>query len=352
MTRPKSENERIYELEQARVEDESRRVRAAEKIVMGHPSKIEAKRRSLRDLENTISHSNADGNIRANRRVKKSDLESEISHLEQQLENAKEAREKSRAALQEARDRVSKASAAFTIERDGLMLDDAAARRETDQSRLELAREGHALAERKFAQAEKAKVEAAQSDLEKARRKGATELELERYRGKVTAANLQFEWQQRQELAAFEAEQRTAAITATNQGNLDLARLQGDIARASSELSHGQALEIIKANELADIGRSVAGGEIHRENVTHEVNEDIRKAREMMQMAVQKSSSDTMNAAKLLVIKHLLRKDEMSHAQKIAGQAKADDLDSVAADMAEIARWKAEPKNPETDFEN
>ena len=70
----------------------------------------------------------------------------------------------------------------------------------------------------------------------------------------------------------------------------------------------------------------------------------------MMQLAIQKGTADTVNKAKLAFIMSILRKDEMTHAHQIARQAKAEELDSVAADMAEIARWNATPKKPETDL--
>ena len=137
----------------------------------------------------------------------------------------------------------------------------------------------------------------------------------------------------------------------TNQGNLELAQLQGALAERSATLSHEQALKVIDANTVADIRRAVAHGEVHRQNVTHEVNEDIRKAWEMLAMNTQKGIADTLNAAKLLVLKHHLEKDRMTHALKIAQDAKAEELDSVAADMAEIARWNASHKPAQTDFE-
>lgn len=352
MVSPKTDAERRYGAAQSRLDAAEKAARAAEKITAGHPSKIEAKRRRLRDLDNTISHANTDQNSRANRDQKRADIERDIATLERDLREAESALSSARAEIQSARDESSQAGASFTIERDRQLLDDAAAKRETDEERLKLAKQGQELAERKFAQAEKDKLEAAKSQLALAEQQGASTMEIERYRAKAHAANLQFEYQQKREIAEWEAEQRASAVALTNQGNIDLARIQGDLAERASRLSHGQALEVIKANTVADIERAVAHGEVHRKNVTHEVNEDIRKAWEMLAISTQKGISDTLNAAKLLVLKHYLEKDRMTHALKIGQEAKAEELDSVAADMAEIARWNARPKTLQTDFED
>ena len=352
MVRPKTDSERRYEDAQERLAEAENAARAAEHITAGHPTKIEAKRRRLRDLENTIFHADDDQNSRSNRSEKKADLERDIAALESELAEAQTALSTARAAMQSARVDASQAGAAFTYERDRILLDDAAAKRQSDEARLELAKQGHELAERKFAQAEREKLEAAQAQLALAEQQGASALEIERYRAKATAANLQFEWQQRREQAAYEAESRAQEIALTNQGNLELAQLQGELAERAASMSHEQALEVIEANTVADIKRAVAHGEVHRQNVTHEVNEDIRKAWELLAINTQKGISDTLNAAKLLVLKHYLEKDRMSHALKIGRAAKAEELDSVAADMAEIARWNARHQKPTSDFEN
>ena len=342
MVRPKTDSERSYEAAQARQAEAEKAARAAEKIVAGHPAKIEAKRRRLRDLNNTMLHADGEQNIRTNRGEKKSDIERDIAILENELSQAQTALSSARAEIQSATQEASQAGAAFTIERDRMMLDDAAVKRELDQERLELDKS-------KFALAEREKLEAAKTQLAIAEKQGASALELERYKANVTAANLKFEWQQKYEIEEFKAEQRAHEVALTNQGNLELAQLQGELAERAANLSHEQALEVIDANTVADIRRAVAHGEVHRQNVTHEVNEDVRKAWEMLAINTQKGISDTLNAAKLLVLKHHLEKDRMTHALTIAQEAKAEELDGVAADMAEIARWNANHKPAQTD---
>jgi len=345
MVRPKTENERAYEAAETKRADAEKAVAAAERITAGHPSKIEAKRRALENLDNTMFHAESEQNSRANRHSKKANLQTDISKLENELSEAQSALTTARDALQTARTDATDASNRFDHERNAMMLDD-------QHRKHEQAERSHDLAERKFALAEKDKLDAAQAQLTKAEAEGKTTLEIERYRAKVTAANLQFEWQQRREMDADAANQRRGEIALANQGQTDLARLQGEIAKSASHLNHEQALAIINANTSADIERATANGQIHRQNVTHEVNEDIRKARELMMMAVQKAGSDTVNAAKLLVIKHLLEKDRMSHAQTIARSARTEGLDELAADMREIAAWNNRSENPQTDLEN
>lgn len=342
MVRAKTDSERCYEAAQAELVAAEKTASAAERITASHPAKIEAKRRQLADLNNTIHHADSNQNSRANRGEKKLRFESDKAQLEQELNEARTTLTDARNAARTARTRASQAAARFTIERDRAIMD-------SEAQKAELAVQSHDLAERKFAQAEKDKMETAKTQLAKAEADGQTTLEVERYRAKATAATLQFEWQQRRELEEYNAQNRASEIAVSNGHEIELATLQGKIVRESSILSHGQALEIIKANEMSDIGRIVANGKEHRLNVTHETNEDIRKAVEMMILATQKGTSDTLNAAKLLILKHYLRKDEMSHALKIGQEARADELDSVAADMAEISRWRADREKP--DFE-
>ncbi len=344
MVRAKTDSERRYEAAQADLAAAEKAVSAAERITANHPAKIEAKRRQLADLSNTMHHADSDQNSRANRGEKKARYESDKAQLERELSEAQATLADARGAAQTARSRASQAAASFTVERDRAVMD-------AEAQKTELAIQSHDLAERKFAQAEKDKMEAAKTQLAKAEADGKTTLEVERYRAKATAATLQFEWQQRRELEEYTAKNRASEIALSNSHEIKLAQLQGTIAREHSELSHGQALEIIKANEISDIGRIVANGKEHRLNVTHETNEDIRKAVELMALATQKGITDTLNAAKLLVLKHYLRKDEMSHALKIGQEARADELDSVAADMAEIARWRASRAKPKSDFD-
>ena len=343
MVRPKTDSERRYEAAQARLTEAEKTARSAEKIVAGHPYKIEAKRRRLRDLNNTLFHADGEQNSRANRSEKKSDIERDMALLEDELSQAQTALSSARAEIQSATQEASQAGAAFTIDRDRMLLDDATAKRELDQERLELDKGKLALAERE-------KLEAAKTQLAIKEKEGASALELERYKANVTAASLKFEWQQKQELEAYRNEHRAREVALTNQGSLELAQLQGELAERAATLSHEQALEVIDANTVADIRRAVAHGEIHRQNITHEVNEDIRKAWEMLAINTQKGISDTLNAAKLLVLKHHLEKDRMTHALTIAQEAKTDELDEVAADMAEIARWNASIKPAQTDF--
>ncbi|MEO9697236.1 MAG: hypothetical protein ABJO09_00070 [Hyphomicrobiales bacterium] len=344
MVRSKTDSERRYEAAQVELAAAEKAVSAAERITASHPSKIETKRRQLADLNNTMHYAESDQNSRANRAEKKARLESDKAQLERELNEAQTTLAEARDAAQTARNHASQSAASFTVERDRAVMD-------AEAQKAELAMQSHDLAERKFAQAEKDKMEAAKTQLAKAEADGKTTLEVERYRAKATAATLQFEWQQRRELEEYTAQNRANEIAVSNGHEIELAQIHGTIAREQSELSHGQALEIIKANEISDIGRIIANGKEHRLNVTHETNEDIRKAMEIMALTTQKSITDTLNAAKLLVLKHYLRKDEMSHALEIGQDARAEELDSVAADMAEIARWQANREKSKPDFE-
>lgn len=283
MAKAKTDNERRYEAAKSRLTDAQKAVSAAERITTGHPSKIETKRRALANLENTIYHADSEQNSRANRHSKTSALKGDIAKLEGELSEANTALQSARGEAQAAREAKSQAAAAFSVEADRARLD-------AETQRTELAVQSHELAERKFAQSEKAAADAAQAALDKAKMDGQTAREIAQYEAKAKAANLQFEYQQRREMQEFEAANRQHEIATTNQGNLDLARLQGEIAERASVLSHGQALEIIKANEIADVGRIMANGQEHRLNVTHETDEDIRKAVAMMELATDRKS--------------------------------------------------------------
>lgn len=335
--KPKTDAERRYDAAKAALAAAEKAASAAERITASHPAKLETLNRRIRDLKNTTFHGTDEQNSRSNRDAKLSDLEGDKAKLEAELTEARSALRSARGAAQTARQEESQAAAAFTMQADRARLD-------AETKRTELAVQSHELAERKFAQSEKAAADAAQATLEKARQDGETAERISNYEWKAKAAQLQFEFQQRREMQAIDAENRASEIAATNQGNLDLAQLQGQIAERASQLNHGQALEIIKANEISDIGRIVATAEQHRLNVTHETNEDIRKAVEFLQHATQKGASDTMNAMKLLVLKSYLKRQEMREAQKIAREARAEDLDSLAADMDEIARWNEQKR--------
>lgn len=349
-SRPKTDAERRYEAAKAQLAAAEKAVAAAERITSGHPAKITTKRRALDNLRNTIHHADADSNEKANRAQKEANLRSDIAALESELSAAETTLTNARNAVQTARAESTDATNDFQVEQGQFWLDNAVAKRETDEARLGIAKQGQELNERKFAQAEQSRLDAANERVALAEKQGASAQEIERYRAQATAANLRFEWQQRKEMEAAAAERSASEIASSNAGQLDLARLQAEATERLSKLTHGQALEIIKANEIADNSRATVNGEIHRENVTHETNEDIRKAQELLSMAIQRASVDTVNAANLAVINHLLRKDEMTHAHKIAQQSRAEELDSVAADMAEIARWNANPKKLETDL--
>lgn len=344
MVRAKTESELAYEAAEIRRTDAEKTVAAAERITAGHPVKIEAKKRALRNLENTMQYSDWEQDNRASRPEKKADLECDLANLENELEEAQSALTTGRTALRAARIEATDASNRFSHERNASLLD-------AQHQKQELAERSFDLSERKFAQAEKDKLDAAQANLAKAEADGKTTLEIERYRAQAVAANLKFEWQQKREIETEIAGRRSHEIATANAGQLDLAKLQGEIAEIAANLSHDQALAIIDANKDADIERATVHGKIHRENVTHEVNEDIRKAHELLMMAIEKAGHDTLNEAKLLVIKHLLEKDRMSHAQTIAQSARTDSLEELAADMREVAAWNNRLKNPETNFE-
>jgi len=334
MAKAKTDSERQFEAAKSRLEEAQKAVSAAERITTGHPSKIETKRRALANLENTMHHADVDQNSRANRSSKVSALRGDLAKLEHELNEANSALTSARSEEQTARQDESQSAAAFSVEADRARLD-------AETQRTELAVRSNELAERKFAQSEKAAADAAQTTLEKAKLDGQSAKEVARYEAQAKAANLKFEYQQRREMQQFEAANRQHEIATTSQGNLDLARLQGELAERASILNHGQALEIIKANEIADVGRIMANGKEHRLNVTHETNEDIRKAVALMELATQKGVTDTLNAMKLLIVKSYLRRAEMTHGLEIAKEARAEELDSVAADMAEVAKWNA-----------
>jgi len=338
MATAKTDSERQFEAAKLRLENAQKAVSAAERITTGHPSKIETKRRALANLENTIHHADSDQNSRANRSTKARDLKGDLAKLEQEMSEANSALSSARSEEQTAREDESQSAAAFSVEADRARLD-------AETQRTELAVRSNELAERKFAQSEKSAADTAQATLDKARLDGQTAKEISSYEVKAKAATIKFEYQQRREMQEFDAANRQHEIATTNQGNLDLARLQGELAERGSILNHGQALEIIKANEIADVGRIMANGKEHRLNVTHETNEDIRKAVALMELATQKGVTDTLNAMKLLIVKSYLRRAEMTHGLEIAKEARAEELDSVAADMAEIAKWNARQRH-------
>lgn len=327
MVKPKTDNERRYDAAKDTREEAEKAAQAAERVTTGHPPKIESKRRQLRNLKNTISSANDEQNSRSNRHSKKIDLEFDLDILENELRAAKQTLSNARAATQIAREDEVQAAAAFTIERDRALLDN-------NERKLELD-------EQKFALAEREKAETAKTRLEEARLKGANDKEILLLEAKATAAQTVFEWQQRFELEAKEANNRTHEIS-----------LQGDIAEKTSKLNHDQALEVINANEVSDVARIVATATEHRKNVTHEINEDVRKALQMLPVRLQEGTADTLNAAKLMIIKHYLHKDDMSHTLKIGQHVRNEEIKNVAADMAEIAKWNSRSKTPKSNLDD
>ena len=149
MAKPKTDSERRYDAAKSNLVAAEQAVREAEKITTGHPSKIEAKRRSLGNLENTMSHADADQNSRANRGVKKSDIANDLAKLERELSEATTTLNNARGTAQTARQEEARAAAAFSVEADRAVMNDSA-------QRTKLAVQGHELAERKFALSEKA----------------------------------------------------------------------------------------------------------------------------------------------------------------------------------------------------
>lgn len=339
MVRAKTHSERSYEAAQAQQKQAEKDAQTAQRAISSLTYKLEAKRRSLRDLENAERHGTAEQNDRANRGSKIADLRRDIEHLERELSQAEQAAASAGLEADSARTQASEAGAAFTVERDQKILDEAANKQDMQREKLELDKQ-------KFALAEKTKLDDAKQKLALAEQQGANAMEIERYRAKVEAAKMQFEWQQKRELAEWEAQQRTHETALANQGALALARIQGDIAKDASLRDHEQALEVIDASALADIQRAVADGEIHRENVTHEVNESIRKAFEMLAINAQQSSTEMLNAAQLMVLKHHLAKDFETHKHNLAREGRTDDLAELAADYQRAAQWIEDQGKP------
>ena len=329
MVRPKTDAERRYDDAKERLTAFEKDARDAEKIVTGHTAKIATLRRRLSDLERTILQSDSDQNYRANRHAKQGRLAADIKKLEEELLEAQAALSSARDNIRNVAAKASQAGADFTIERDRALLDDAAEKRQMDRERL-------VLDKRKFAVAEREKLDAAKTQLALAEQQGASAMELERYKAHVHAANLKFEAQQQRELEAFRASNDRA-----------LAQLQGQLSERASALHHAQSLEVIDANTLADIKRAEANGRVHRMNVTHEVNEDIRKAWEILTMDTQKGIAEATNKAKLMMLEHRLKKDFETHKTKLAREGRAQDLEGLARDFQDISDWKDDAENEE-----
>lgn len=117
-----------------------------------------------------------------------------------------------------------------------------------------------------------------------------------------------------------------AKLDSATSGQLDLSQLQGQIAEEEAALDHVRNLGVIDANTQADVTRIRTTADEHRKNITHEVNEDIRKAFEMLSINAEEAGFQTMNAIKLLIVKHVLDKNFETHKTKLAREGRSEDL--------------------------
>lgn len=328
----KSDAERRHETAQAELAAAEKDEREAQKIIDSCAGKLLTKRRSLSNLKTTMSSADADSNSKANRYEKQSNLESDIRALEAEKLKAETALAEARERAVLAREEASVAASSFSVEADRKRLD-------AETQRHELAVQSHELAERKFAQTEKAAAEAAKTKLEEARIAGASAERIAMLEREFKAASQRFEWEQTFELENIRIDAELAKLDRTTSGQLDLAQLQGKIAEEKAALDHERNVAIIEANTQADVTRIRTTAEEHRKNVSHEVNEDVRKAFEMLSINAEQAGFETMNAIKLLIVKHQLDKNFETHKAKLAREGKGGDLAALAADYARASQW-------------
>lgn len=340
MMRARSDAERRNEAAQQKLTAAEKAEREAQKIIDSSSGKLLTKRRSLDNLKTTMSSADADSNSKANRYAKQSNLEADINSLETDKSNAEstltDARERARLARAEA----SAAASAFSVEADRKRLD-------AETQRTEIAVSNHELQKQKFAQTEKAAEDAAKAKLEEARINGASAERIAQLEREFKAASQRFEWEQTFELENVRIDAELAKLDRATAGQLDLAQLQGQIAEEKATGDHIRDLERIEANAQADVTRIRTTAEEHRKNVTHEVNEDIRKAFEMLAINAERAGLETMNAMKLMVLKHQLDKNFETHKTKLAREGRSDDLAALAADYQTAANWIEQQQKPD-----
>lgn len=338
--RAKSDTERRHEEAQEKLAAAEKAEREAQKIIDSCAAKILTKRRSLDNLKTTMASADADSNSKANRYTKQSNLESDISGLETDKSNAESALAEAREGARLARAEASTAASAFSLEANRTRLD-------YDAQRTEIAIRGQELHEKKFAQAEKAAAEAARAKLEEARLAGESAERIAKLEREFKAASQRFEWEQRIAENERNIEARLVEIDRATAGQLNLAQLQGQIAEQKSAGDHARDLERVEANTQADVTRIRTTAEEHRKNVTHEVNEDIRKAFEMLAINAERAGLETMNAMKLMVLKHQLDKNFETHKTKLAREGRNDDLAELAADYQLASSWIKQQEKPD-----
>lgn len=332
LMRAKTDAERRHEAAQAELAAAEKAEREAQKTIDAMAGKILSAQRSLDNLNTTISNANADSNAKANRYKKKANIESDKNGFETTKSAAESALTEARERARLARAEGTAAASAYSVEADRKRLD-------AEEQRTEIAISSHELQKQKFAQSEKAAAEAAKAKLEEARLNGASAERIAQLEREFRAASQRFEWEQTFELESVKIDAELEKIDRTNAGQLDLAQIQGQIAEESAKLHHVQNLETIDANTQADVTRIRTTAQEHRLNVTHEVNEDIRKAFEMLSINAEQDGFKTMNAIKLLIVKHQLDKNFETHKTKLAREGRGDDLAELAADYQTAAQW-------------
>jgi hypothetical protein len=328
----KSDAERRHDVAQAELAAAERAEREAEQIITSSSGKILTKQRSLSDLKNTVSRADVDKNSAANRYAKQSRLESDIHGLEADKSNAESAQTEARERTRLARAEASDAASTFSVEAHRKRLD-------AETQRTEIAVSNHELQKQKFAQTEQAAVEAAKTKLEEARLSGASAERIAKLEREFKAASQRFEWEQTFELESVRIDGELAKLDRAASGQLDLSQLQGQITEEKAALDHVRNLGVIDANTQADVTRIRTTAKEHRKNVTHEVNEDIRKAFEMLSINAEEAGFQTMNAIKLLIVKHVLDKNFETHKTKLAREGRSEDLAELAADYQIAAQW-------------
>lgn len=334
----KSDAERRHEAAQAELAAAEKAGREAEKVIASCAGKILTKQRALRSLKNTISGAERDKNSAADRYAKEADIDGDISRLEAKKSDAESTLAELREKIRSFRAEASKAAAAFSVEADRKRLD-------YDAQRTEIAVRGQELKEQQLVQAEKTAAEAAKTKLEEARIAGASAERLARLEMEFKAASQRFEWEQRIAESERSIEARLVEIDRAAAGEASLAQLQGQIAEEKAATDHVRSLGIIDADTEADVTRIRTTAEEHRANVSHEVDEDIRKAFEMLAINAEQADFETMNAMKLMVLKHQLDKNFETHKSKLAREGRSDDLAELAADYKLASQWVDQQQN-------
>lgn len=339
MMRAKTDVERRHETAQAELAAAEKAEREAQKTIDAMAGKILSAQRSLDNLNTTISNADADSNAKANRYTKKANIESDKNGFEDTKGAAESALTEARERARLARAEGSTAASAYSVEADSKRLD-------AETQRTEIAVSNHELQKQKFAQTEKAAAEAAKTKLEEAKLAGESAERITRLEQEFRAASQKFEWQQTFELEEMRIDAELTKIDRTTSGQIDLTQLQGQIAEEKAALDQVRTLEVIEANTIADVTRIRTTAEEHRKNVTHEVNEDVRKAFEMLSINAEQAGFETMNAIKILIVKHQLDKNFETHKTKLAREGRNKDLAELAADYQTAAQWIEQQEKP------